>query len=616
MQTIDTTATVVADLDPSQIPEGAIALPTEFTPLPTEKLSELENLNDSLKEGQRQALENILCWLKGGVTLDSCVVLTGYAGTGKGYLSKAIIDNAISLGFARDRIIGLAPTHSAAANLGNFAQIETKTVHSFLGLRMCSIKLNNAQRKELAALKVASSSLDFSPADVARLSLLESLEQAEEEKRKELRPMVNQADFAETFNAALILVDEAYMMDSTLVNVIDELLIYNEWLDVPPKILMMGDPAQLPPIGEKLSKVSKYFHIAHLSEVVRQSGVSLDYVTAVRECEDKAELGYLHQQYLAAGDSSFVRLPQSVIEEHFQSQVKEVGLQNLRVLTTSNARVRELNDSLYRCVYPTRSHDQPYASGDLLLTLGPIMRDPNFPSKPGANEGDILFPTSTPVVVDKAMPPREVTSARGTSYSVSNLFVSAGKKAHEIVAIHPLQMAAWEEEKQLFYKMACSTSTRSKKKGARGQAGDYAKEAWAVFGLKNWGETLSSFSSAEEEERVQGVWRRWAESRTRSRVSLSPGQKLSPQDFNCVKGMLWQEYHGLRQLADSLSLSFASTVHRAQGQTIQLVILDFPKFLPRSGGYVNPDSTWDEQKTLYTAASRVGGENSQLIFMY
>jgi len=31
---------------------------------------------------------------------------------------------------------------------------------------------------------------------------------------------------------------------------------------------------------------------------------------------------------------------------------------------------------------------------------------------------------------------------------------------------------------------------------------------------------------------------------------------------------------------------------------------------------VNPDSTWDCKKTLYTAASRVGGEGSQLVFMY
>jgi hypothetical protein len=345
----------------------------------------------------------------------------------------------------------------------------------------------------------------------------------------------------------------------------------------------------------------------------------------VRNCEDHAELGYLHQQYLAQGDPSFVRIPQTSedpmkpsVEEHFRAQAQEVGLDNLRVLTTSNARVRELNERLYRCTYPDLEYDRPYAYAHRLLTLSPIMRDPNFPDKPGASEGQILFPTSTVLTVERALTPRKVQTAAGSEYTVSALFAAAGATEHEIVAVHPLEMGAWEDEKNLFYKMAASTAGRSKKKGARGQEGDYAKRAWVVFGLKNWTEAKaeSDFATEAERDRVLEIWARWAESRTRSRVLLKMGQKLSTEDFKCVKGMLWQEYHRVRQLADNVSPAFASTVHRAQGQTIQLVILDFPKFLPRSGGYVNPDSTWDCKKTLYTAASRVGGEGSQLVFMY
>jgi hypothetical protein len=585
---------------------------------------ELQAINDSLKNEQPAALNAAMRWLEqpaDPMRTDTCVaVITGYAGTGKSFITQAIIKNVIErLGLSGEEdILGLAPTHAAVKNLSDFARVPARTIHSFLGLRMASVKLTKDQRKELDRLHAASSSLDFSPADVARLALLESLEQAEAERRKEMRPMLAPADFAESCKAKLVVIDEGYMMDKVLCGLVLEMLVFNMSLEYQPKILILGDPAQLAPIGEQLSMVAEFRHIGHLTTVVRQQGVQLDYVTAVRNCEDEAELGYLHQQYLAENDPSLVRLSQPIIEQHFRAQAEEVGLENIRVLTTSNARVRELNEILYRCTYPELPYDRPYANAHRLLTLGPIMRDPNFPDKPGASEGQILFPTSTVVNVERALTSRKVTSPAGSEYTISTLFVSAGAIEHEIVAPHPLEIGQWEDEKNLFYKMAAATTGRSKKPGARGQEGDYAKRAWEVFGLKNWQQAKAEedFQTEAERDRVLEIWARWAESRTRSRVLLKMGQRLDTSDFKCVKGMLWQEYHRVRQLADNVSPAFCSTVHRSQGQTIKLVILDFPKFMPRSGGYVKPDSTWDSKKTLYTAASRVGGEGSQLIFMY
>ena len=586
----------------------------------TSPLGEFDRIRDGLNSGQRKALDDILAWLKVPAqtsVIDSVVaVLTGGAGVGKSFTAYSIVKGAIAQGLIQpDQVIGVAPTHAAAANLESFAGIETKTIHSFLGLRMQKVKLTPEQKRELKRLRSASNSLEFSPNDVAQLALLESLEHAEQEKRKELRPTLKAADFADKLSHRLIILDEAYMLPEQIVAVLDELLVHNGFVIDQPKVLMLGDPAQLPPIKEKLSQVSKYFHIGHLSEVVRQTGVALDYVQAVRNSIDASELGYLHQEYLGANDTSFVRLSQTIIEEHFRSQVKEVGLANVRVLTTSNARVQELNERLYHCTYPDRPYDQPYASGDLLLTKGPIMRDPLFPDKPGANEGDILFATSTPIAVQRAMPPMLTASAMGTEYYVSNLFVSAGGKHEEIVAVHPLQIAQWEEEKGLLYKFACTTRGRSKKKGARGQEGEIAKQAWQVFGLKNWSNTVAGFESAEERSRILPIWKRW-EQWSYGSLRLKEGQALDDNDYKDIGRMLWREYFNLVQLADNVSLSFASTVHFAQGQTIKLVILDFPKFLPRTSGRVDPDSTWDPQKVLYTAASRVGGEGSQLVFMY
>ena len=586
----------------------------------TTPLAEIDKIRDGLKLGQRQALDGIIDWLKvpaqTSVVETVVAVLTGSAGTGKSHTAYSIIQSAIALGLLYPGgVIGVAPTHAAAANLADFSGIETKTVHSFLGLRMQKVKLTPEQKRELARLREVSNTLEFSPGDVAQLALLESLEHAQQEKRKELRPTLNAADFAEKLAYTLIIIDEAYMLPEQIVRVLDELLVHNGQLPVQPKILMLGDPAQLPPIKEKLSLVSKYFHIGHLSEVVRQDGVALSYVQAVRDSIDASELGYLHQEYLSANDPGFVRLSQPIIEEHFLSQIKEVGIANVRVLTTSNARVRELNDRLYRRTYPTRSHDQPYATGDLLLTKGPIMRDPLFPDKPGANEGDILFPTSTPISIQRALTPMLTRSAMGTEYLASNLFVfSAGNTMNEIVAIHPLQIGQWEEEKALLFKFACTTRGRSKKKGARGQEGDYAKQAWQVFGLKNWSNTVPEFDSPEERSRVLEIWKRW-EQWSYGGLRLREAKELSDDEYKDIGRMLWREYFNLVQLADNVSLSFCSTVHFAQGQTIKLVILDFPKFLPRTGR-VDPNSTWDSQKVLYTAASRVGGEGSQLVFMY
>ena len=415
---------------------------TIATPRPVELSPELQKINASLRNEQPAALEaalEFLCTPADSMKPETCcAVITGRAGVGKSYLTKAIIENAIELcDYDREQIVGLAPTHAAAKNLSNFARISSRTVHSYLGLRMASVKLTKDQRKELERLQSASSSLNFSPADVARLSLLESLDQAEAEHRKEMRPMLSPADFAEICKAELLVVDEGYMLDEVLYRLINEMLIFNRLLDTQPKILIFGDPAQLAPVGEKLSKVSNFNHIAHLSTVVRQDGVQLDYVTAVEECQDEAELGYLHQQYLAQGDPSFVRIPQTSddpmkpsVEEHFRAQAQEVGLDNLRVLTTSNARVRELNERLYRCTYPDLEYDRPYAYAHRLLTLSPIMRDPNFPDKPGASEGQILFPTSTVLTVERALTPRKVQTAAGSEYTVSTLFASAGATEH------------------------------------------------------------------------------------------------------------------------------------------------------------------------------------------
>jgi hypothetical protein len=187
-------------------------LPENQLLLPTGKII---TFNDEQFEG----LEKIRHWLKNGQTF---FTLAGYAGTGKTCMIKKILD-----GYHYGVVVS-APTHKAKKVIINTTGKEGQTLHALLGLRP-DVDLDN-----------------FNPND----------------------PKFNPIAIPKITDYNFVIIDEASMINQELYN-----LIIEKTKDSKTKILFMGDPAQIPPIGEKESvvfnQITNEFH--QLTKIERQN---------------------------------------------------------------------------------------------------------------------------------------------------------------------------------------------------------------------------------------------------------------------------------------------------------------------------------------------------------
>jgi hypothetical protein len=180
--------------------------------LPTGKLI---TFNDEQFEGLRR----IRHWLKNG---DIFFTLAGYAGTGKTTMIKKVLEEY------RGGVVVSAPTHKAKKVIMNTTGREGQTLHSLLGLRP-DIDLDN-----------------FNPND----------------------PKFNPIAPPRITDYNFVIIDEASMINQELYN-----LILAQVDGTKVKVLYMGDPAQIPPVGEKESVVfnqtDNEFH--QLTKIERQN---------------------------------------------------------------------------------------------------------------------------------------------------------------------------------------------------------------------------------------------------------------------------------------------------------------------------------------------------------
>ena len=169
---------------------------------------------------QFDGLQKIKHWLNNGETF---FTLAGYAGTGKSTIIKKILDTH------RFGVVVSAPTHKAKKVVMNTTGKDGKTLHSLLGLRP-DVDLDN-----------------FNPND----------------------PKFNPIAVPKITDYNFVIIDEASMINQELYTLIQEKTKGSRT-----KTLFMGDPAQIPPVGEKASVVfqqdqTKEFH--QLTKIERQN---------------------------------------------------------------------------------------------------------------------------------------------------------------------------------------------------------------------------------------------------------------------------------------------------------------------------------------------------------
>jgi exodeoxyribonuclease-5 len=180
--------------------------------LPTGKII---TFNDEQFDGLKKIRE----WLKNGNTF---FTLAGYAGTGKTTIIKKILDGY------RYGVVVSAPTHKAKKVVMNTTNKEGQTLHGLLGLRP-DVDLDN-----------------FNPND----------------------PKFNPIAIPKITDYNFVIIDEASMINRELYD-----LILDKTNGSGTKVLFMGDPAQIPPVGEKesvaFSNVTHQFH--QLKKIERQN---------------------------------------------------------------------------------------------------------------------------------------------------------------------------------------------------------------------------------------------------------------------------------------------------------------------------------------------------------
>lgn len=195
---------------------------------------------------QFDGLKKIKSWLKNG---DTFFTLAGYAGTGKSTIVKKVLDNY------RYGIVVSAPTHKAKKVVMNTTGEDGQTLHALLGLRP-DVDLDN-----------------FNPNN----------------------PKFNPIALPRITDYNFVIIDEASMINQELYD-----LILEKTRNSRTKVLFMGDPAQIPPVGEKSSVVfqqdqTKLFH--QLTKIERQNDTNpLAFVyDALRNNLNRIDGGFEHK---------------------------------------------------------------------------------------------------------------------------------------------------------------------------------------------------------------------------------------------------------------------------------------------------------------------------------
>lgn len=324
----------------------------------------------SLTHAQRQALEQIELFLQDKTT--SIFLLKGYAGTGKTFLMKGIV---AYLRATHRATAAMAPTGRAARVITHNTGVKATTIHKAI------YNYGKLEQYEVSEEKTPYSFKFFFVLNQNRDPLSQ--------------PDADPKD-------AVYLVDEASMISNTYSEgeffrfgngfLLQDLLAYAN-LQLGRKIIFIGDPAQLPPVGDAESQALDPVKLkqliggteeerkvvgTELREVVRQKGESgiLSHASMIREGIRSGTFNYLnlHNRF---PDISHFDLATQLLNQYTQA-VKRHGIEGAIIITYSNHEASQCNEIIRNHYFPGEVRA---CRGDWMLinqnnTLYPIDAEP------------------------------------------------------------------------------------------------------------------------------------------------------------------------------------------------------------------------------------------------
>jgi len=344
---------------------------------------------------QNKALKQLAEFLEGSKRIFG---LFGYAGTGKSTLVNLVAEQLVSAG---KRVVFTAPTNKAVGVLRRMAAekgvrgVDFMTIHQLLGLA----PVKQGQKK---ILKQVSPSL---------LHMYDT-----------------------------IFLDECSMVTAELWSIIQERITSTLLIGSNQQLIVMGDPAQLPPVNDEINeKRSQSFNVpdkAVLTEVVRQGTGSplLEFVTACRTAVKSKKVFNPFSKFSSDKKNGAFIIREQTLLKYAMKKFSSTFSQDpdcFRILCYTNERVAYWNSNIRVKIYGKNA--PRFVIGERLISKAPVI----------APDGKtIILPTSTEAEVV------EVEEDRYSGYKAWNLKVKTyeGDSLEDIRQLYILH----EDEAQKF----------------------------------------------------------------------------------------------------------------------------------------------------------------------
>ena len=308
---------------------------------------------------QHQAFDAFSSWLEND-DLDHPFVLSGYAGSGKTFLSMRLLREVESKGLCWTVV---APTHKAVGVL--------RQTMGTGGIRPT-----------------------WYPSTIHRLLRLKL-------KRKGDIEICEQTD--QTSNSleelGLVLIDEASMIDSTLLGIVLQCAH-----PFKTRLVFVGDPAQLPPIGESLSPVfsMKRSSNAQLNEVVRHQGPVLQLASRLRDgrlpCEVPPCFPLIQTEKGLVGcldERSWLSKAKSALRTAAEQDDPDAA----RILCYTNRTLERLVPHVRKAIHGDMAAQLPVLPGEVLISRNAVMAPASLDGAESGEAPDMVIGSNRELVV-------------------------------------------------------------------------------------------------------------------------------------------------------------------------------------------------------------------------
>ena len=285
-----------------------------------------------------ESQEEMIDKLSGYITAphgDMVFLLKGYAGTGKTSVVSALVK---VLGGMRIKTVLLAPTGRAAKVLSHYAGTSALTIHK---------KIYRQQ----------------STADgTGRFTLDRNL-------HKDTVFIVDEASMISNLSQESSIFGSGHLLDD---------LVEYVYTGTNCRLILVGDVAQLPPVGLDMSPALypqelEYYNLevlmSELTDVVRQEADSgiLHNATQIRSIlEHEEEDGYGFWPIETQGFTDIIRLGGEELIEEISSCYSQYGMEETMIVTRSNKRANKFNEGIRRTVL---YREEEISIGDLLMVV-------------------------------------------------------------------------------------------------------------------------------------------------------------------------------------------------------------------------------------------------------